>query len=278
MKTYKGVIFFDIDGTLTDSGHGKANPSEEVIRAIRQVRKNGYACVICTGRNLGQVSCTDVLSPDGYVFSDGAGIRITGQEPVLQAFPDDVVRTMLEGVACHHGGQNISSAFGFYATPFAEKVQRKLVERMTAEHPEEKESIEHDFIPLPITEWKGEPILETDIYFPCEEDEQAWLKDKNPMIQYTHMSTEPSLTYAEATFHVGSKGDGCRKITGMLGCSMKDTYAFGDSMNDSTAIEAVHTGIAMGNAQDELKKIADYVTDTVQNDGIVSGLKHFHLI
>lgn len=278
MKTYKGVIFFDIDGTLTDSAHGKADPSDSVVNAVLQAKENGYACVICTGRNMGQVSCTDILHPDGYVFSDGAGILIAGQEPVLHAFPEDVLKNMLKQVAVHHGGQNISSVYGFYATPFAQTVQRNLVEKMTQEHPEQKDQIARDFIPEPVERWNGDPILETDIYFPTTADEQAWLEEKDPEIHYIHIDTEPDLTYGEATFHVGSKGDGCKQIAEMLGCSMQDTYAFGDSMNDSTALKAAHTGIAMGNASEELKEIADYVTDDVQNDGIVSGLKHFRLI
>lgn len=278
MKTYKGVIFFDIDGTLTDSANGKASPSAAVIQAVLQAKKNGYACVICTGRNMSQVSCTDALSPDGYVFSDGAGVMVSGQHPVTSAFPSDILKNMMDGIARHHGGQNISSVYGFYATSFAQKIQRKLVEEMTEEHPEQKELIEHDFIPLPVEQWKGEPILETDIYFPDEASEQAWLKEKDPSIHYIHISTEPSRTYAEATCNGVSKGEGCRKITAMLGCNMKDTYAFGDSMNDSTAIQSAHTGIAMGNGQEELKKMADYVTDDIEHDGIVSALRHFHII
>lgn len=37
-------------------------------------------------------------------------------------------------------------------------------------------------------------------------------------------------------------------------------------------------GVAMGNAIDELKEMADYVTTSVDDDGILNALKHFGLI
>ena len=54
--------------------------------------------------------------------------------------------------------------------------------------------------------------------------------------------------------------------------------AFGDGGNDITMLKCVGNGIAMGNATDDVKKAADYITDTVQNDGIISALKHFEII
>ena len=48
----------------------------------------------------------------------------------------------------------------------------------------------------------------------------------------------------------------------------KDTYAFGDGLNDLQMIEFAGTGVAMGNAVPELKKIADFITKPVDEDGI----------
>ena len=43
-------------------------------------------------------------------------------------------------------------------------------------------------------------------------------------------------------------------------------------------IQTVGTGVAMGNAVDEAKAVANYETDRIENDGIVKALKHFELI
>ena len=48
--------------------------------------------------------------------------------------------------------------------------------------------------------------------------------------------------------------------------------------NDISMFKAAGHGIAMGNACDELKEIAEYVTDSVNDDGIYHAFKHYHLI
>ena len=59
---------------------------------------------------------------------------------------------------------------------------------------------------------------------------------------------------------------------------IKDTVAFGDSMNDREIIEASGFGIAMGNAIEELKKYADYVTDDIADNGVYNALEKFGYI
>ena len=43
-------------------------------------------------------------------------------------------------------------------------------------------------------------------------------------------------------------------------------------------LEYVDIGVAMGNANDEVKEVADYVTDTVDNDGILKALQHYEIV
>ena len=59
---------------------------------------------------------------------------------------------------------------------------------------------------------------------------------------------------------------------------MTEIMAFGDHYNDIEMLEGVGIGVAMGNAQKEVKQAADYVTDTNEKDGIYQGLKHYGLI
>ena len=54
--------------------------------------------------------------------------------------------------------------------------------------------------------------------------------------------------------------------------------AFGDGGNDITMLQHVAVGVAMGNANPEVKEIADYITDDVDSDGIWNALKHFGVI
>ena len=54
--------------------------------------------------------------------------------------------------------------------------------------------------------------------------------------------------------------------------------AFGDGGNDVSLIREVALGVAMGNACEALKEVADYVTTSVDDDGILNALEHFELI
>ena len=51
--------------------------------------------------------------------------------------------------------------------------------------------------------------------------------------------------------------------------------AFGDAQNDQSMIEWSGIGVAMGNAVDEVKEVADYVTLSNNDDGIAAALEHF---
>ena len=63
-----------------------------------------------------------------------------------------------------------------------------------------------------------------------------------------------------------------------LGADIKDTYAFGDAKIDIPMLEYCNVGIAMGSGGDEIKAMADYVTDSVDDDGIYNAFRHFGLI
>ena len=54
--------------------------------------------------------------------------------------------------------------------------------------------------------------------------------------------------------------------------------AIGDSDNDIDMLKLVNVGVAMGNGNDDIIKIADYITSDINDDGIEKALQHFDLI
>ena len=72
-----------------------------------------------------------------------------------------------------------------------------------------------------------------------------------------------------------NKGGGLKFLAEYLGIPMNETLAFGDGLNDITMIEAAGIGVAMENAVDEVKAVADYVTLDCNNDGVAEGIKRF---
>ena len=75
-----------------------------------------------------------------------------------------------------------------------------------------------------------------------------------------------------------SKATGIRKVCEMLDIPHENTFAFGDSANDLEMLAYVAHSIAMGNGTEEVKNTAEYVTRSVDEDGILHGLKHYGLI
>ena len=63
-----------------------------------------------------------------------------------------------------------------------------------------------------------------------------------------------------------------------LHADIKDTYAFGDAKVDIPMLEKCAVGVAMASGGDEIKSMADYVTDGVDEDGLYQAFQHFHLI
>ncbi len=74
-----------------------------------------------------------------------------------------------------------------------------------------------------------------------------------------------------------SKGASLLEIAKYYGIDQADIIAFGDELNDETMIEVAGTGVAMGNAVEKIKEIADYITLSNDEDGIADYLEKFVL-
>lgn len=275
-----GILFFDIDGTLVDSANGQIQPSNLVKQAIQQAQQNGYLCFIASGRNYGGLKEYTHLGFDGYIFSDGAGIIIHNQEPILKPIPNDIVDQITHEVLEEYGGEVMLNCMNdMYAS---EKQYDEMVENA-------KEASKISKIPYQqliqmygmkhLEEYNQEDVLEIDISFPNETIEQQWCKQMNPHLEYVSTSESygrGGITTGEATYQSVTKGSACKKVSEILGIT--NTYAFGDSMNDASMFEACEYSIAMGNADEQLKLKATYITSDVSQDGIVKAMQYYEVI
>lgn len=80
------------------------------------------------------------------------------------------------------------------------------------------------------------------------------------------------VTHVDAT-----KRHGAEQLTEMLGFSKEDVIAIGDGHNDMPLLEAAGLKVAMGNAPDEVKELADYVTASQSEDGVAVAIERFVL-
>jgi len=72
-----------------------------------------------------------------------------------------------------------------------------------------------------------------------------------------------------------SKGNAVKFLASMYGINENEVLAIGDQNNDIEMIKTAGIGIAMGNGTPEIKAQADYITDTVQNNGFIKALQKF---
>lgn len=73
------------------------------------------------------------------------------------------------------------------------------------------------------------------------------------------------------------KGSALSKVCKKIGITMEEVMSVGDSLNDMKMIQQAGLGVAMGNAQEAIKKAADFETDTNDRDGVAKAIEHFVL-
>jgi len=107
-----------------------------------------------------------------------------------------------------------------------------------------------------------------------EEDEAAALRAFAPDLNDARWHPD----FLDVLPKGGGKDVGMQVIMDHLGITRDEVMAFGDGGNDLPMLIHAGIGVAMGNAEDEVKAHADYITDHVDEDGLVNALHHFGLL
>ena len=264
------ICFFDIDGTLAWQDPRVAQelpeserdlspyPNEAVAQAIRDFVAKGNMAFICTGRTL---SCIHpklldlpwtgiVCLAGGYVELEGHVIRDLAMTPgMLQRLApileqsDEVIRFEgLNGVV--RMGADVPDAPG-YARTVGDAITQ----------------LQH------YSAYKI--LMSTSLANRIAQDQTF-----EPLLCFNELELEVTeISPRECT-----KREGIQSVLDALDPNHGTVYGIGDASNDISLMNAVDVGIAMGNAPDYLKKRADYITDSVDKDGVVKALEHFGLV
>ena len=104
------------------------------------------------------------------------------------------------------------------------------------------------------------------------------LKTRSGVTVFTHEKVAGDLINGEITVSGITKASGIELMMAHLSESMENTISFGDSLNDLDMLKLTHIGICMGNGVDQLKEIADDITDTVLNNGLYNAFQKHNLI
>ena len=276
----KGYLFFDIDGTLVDSEvSDEITPS--ALQAIHKAQANGYGCYISSGRNLKGIEMYLKDGFDGAVFADGAGVILTDSKPELITIAPEVLNRLIETIINEFHGS--ICPWGLHRGFASEGIYDHFISLMKKRFPDEQAQamLAKSWGMYQLNQMNGEEIVSCDVEFPDAQSEEAFIKTLDPALEY--ISTTASygrggICTGEVTVKGVTKAAGMKRLLERYGSDEKTTYAFGDSMNDSSIISAATIGICMGNGAEELKQMADYITDDIHHDGIEKALKQFGII
>ena len=71
-----------------------------------------------------------------------------------------------------------------------------------------------------------------------------------------------------------NKAKGLKKAAEMINTRLNEIVSIGDGRNDISMLEETGYGIALNNAPEELKRVADYVTKNSYGKGFVEAIDH----
>lgn len=103
-------------------------------------------------------------------------------------------------------------------------------------------------------------------------------------VELLDAATGPAVSVVDSGFGGGfgyldvvqpgvSKATGIRALMDAFGIDASEVMAFGDAGNDAEMLRLAGVGVAMGNASDELKSIADLVCDPCEEQGVLKVLE-----
>lgn len=253
----KRYFFFDIDGTLAAGPIAHRYVPESTQYAVDQLRANGHFVAIATGR--GQALARPYMEKLGFndMVSDGGnGVVLNGELLGIEPLPREGCIRVLE--ECEEKG--VPWAFA----PYDGK------DRLTRNPGFAK--LTHDSYMNTIVD----PDLDFHaaqefykIFLPITEEEEALIESLK------HVPTarfSPYVLFVEPV----DKSAGIKRVMDYYGAPYEDVVVFGDGANDlSMFFPEEWTCIAMGNAVDELKARASYVTADADKDGILLACRHF---
>lgn len=253
------VIFFDVDGTLLS--HTLNDVPKSTRQALEQLRQRGIKTVVATGRHMSEYKDLPVgdIDFDAYLTLNG-NLRLDSNRKVYAGTPID-------------GGEMEVLAHIFRAKriPFALIGEEGRYINYINDTVVKTQNSTKGTIPE-LGTYKGEKVYQILAFVP--EHQKKLLDDLLDECNVTSWNE----TGIDIIPKDGGKSAGIQKYLEENGYDRSEIMAFGDGDNDIDMLEFAGIGVAMGNADDKVKEIADYVTDTVDNDGIYKALKHFGLI
>lgn len=267
----KNIIFLDIDGTLVD--FQKTMP-KSTPKALLLAKEKGNFIALCTGRAICDIySWLLEFAFDGIVASAGAYITCQNKKIFHHILEKDKLRILEDVLKSHGAAYMFQGALGkFYNEDSKIKMinffelmkfdASGILKNMTlCENPSQMQQIE------------------SGVYFGADGDIHMIQKAVDPYFKITGSSFSSNKTYSgEITCNGINKATGMEKLMNYMDIPRECSIAIGDGPNDVEMLQYAQIGVAMGNADESIKKLADMVTDSINEDGIYHAFEQLKLL
>ncbi len=274
------ILFIDVDGTLVDYEN---NLPASAVQAIRSARAAGHKVYICTGRSRAEVyqNIWDI-GLDGMIGGNGSYVEDEGQVVMHQLITPEQARRIVDWLHSRKLEFYLESNNGLFASEDFERQGLAALQEYTRR--KGRAGAEQ----LTVRDVFPDMIFGADLY-----------RDDLNKVSYVLGSYQDFLD-TKAQFPDmenntwGGKGEialfgdiGVKDINkahavdvllAHLGAKREDTIAFGDAKIDIPMLEYCGYGVAMGSGGEEIRAMADYVTDDVDKDGLYKAFVHLGLI
>lgn len=264
---YKLAIF-DLDGTLLNSKH---KISKSSMKALQMLKEKNIKVTIATGRSneLIKPFLNQLNMKDDVITSNGSVIGHPDKKEMLYEaiIPKDEVRKVLELCRKYHHDFLIYTSKAIVAR--SQDWRRFLKEKGQKSNDEfnAKILIIEDIDDI-IDNYNVNKILM------IERDIEQYETMKQRVQEFTAVGhTQSTKAYLDIVPLNNSKGKAVRILCKKLNIDLSEVAAFGDQMNDISMLEIAGLSIAMGNAVNQVKDIADYITLSNDENGIAYAIK-----
>ncbi len=265
----KKAVFLDVDGTLV-ANHQEM--SEKVKDGIKRARKNGHKVFICTGRNkAGIKNELAAVEFDGIIASAGSYVEIDNKIVHSTYFDKSLVDKITNifdenSIFYNYECTNITFMSDKMVQLFiggkSFKAGNSEFERLKAQHQDKFNIKDID------------NYIDQDIHKICfislnqEKLDHALNQLKDDVNIVIHDIFDENIFNGELISKTDNKATGIQYVINYLNIDIKDTIAFGDSMNDYEMIDFVNYGVVMANGSTRLKEIASTICKSVDEDGV----------
>lgn len=266
------MVAIDIDGTLVND-HKQIG--EKTKAAIKQARKQGVYVVLCTGRPLSGVK--DYLEELALVGEDDYAITFNGAKAQITGTGKAIFENLLSPEQVAHLDQ-VSHELqirGQIVMPNSEVITTfKNISPYTV--------LDAFYTKMPLYYCEPEKLATHSAaakYMWVDEPEviTAKLKDLDPEVIADKYTVLSAPCFFEIMHPKAHKGAAVLELGKYLGLTKDQIMVLGDENNDLTMFEVAGFGVAMGNANDQIKDLASAVTADNDHDGVGVALEKYVL-